>query len=70
MQHYIRALKTFEKDNLRKGKIVEYSPKIDQDPKIKIINRRVVKRTIDYETSKAIVSFDVESKLVQNKILA
>src|SRR5918994_4493610 len=51
------AFKPFEKDNLRKGTIVEYSPKIDQDPKIKIKNRRVVKRTIDYETSKVIVSF-------------
>jgi electron transfer flavoprotein alpha subunit len=51
------AFKPYEKDNLRKGKIVEYSPIIDQDPKIKIMNRRVVKRTIDYETSKVIVSF-------------
>ena len=66
---YQNCLKPFEKNNLRKGKIVEYSPKIDQDAKIKIINRRVVKRTIDYETSKVIVSFDAESKLVQNKIL-
>ena len=45
-----------EKDNSRKGKIVEYSPKIDQEPKIKIIKRRVVEKTIDYETSKIIVS--------------
>jgi electron transfer flavoprotein alpha subunit len=51
------AFKPIEKDNLRKGTIVEYSPKIEQDPKIKILNRRIIKRTIDYETCKIVVSF-------------
>lgn len=51
------AFKPIEKDNLRKGTIVEYSPKIDQNLKIKILNRRIIKRTIDYETCKIVVSF-------------
>jgi electron transfer flavoprotein alpha subunit len=51
------AFKPIERDNLRKGTIVEYSPKIDQDLKIKILSRRVIGRTIDYETCKIVVSF-------------
>jgi electron transfer flavoprotein alpha subunit len=51
------AFKPIERDNLRKGTIVEYSPKIDQDLKIKILSRRVIERTIDYETCKIVVSF-------------
>ena len=51
------AFMPIEKDNLRKGTIVVYSPTIDQDLKIKILNRKVIKRTIDYETCKIVVSF-------------
>jgi electron transfer flavoprotein alpha subunit len=51
------AFQPIEKDNLRKGTIVEYSPNIDQELKIKILNRKVIKRTIDYETCKIVVSF-------------
>ena len=51
------AFRPIEKDNLRKGTIVEYSPNIDQELKIKILNRKVIKRTIDYETCKIVVSF-------------
>ena len=51
------AFKPIERDNLRKGTIVEYSPIIDQDLKIKILSRRVIERTIDYETCKIVVSF-------------
>jgi electron transfer flavoprotein alpha subunit len=51
------AFKPIERDNLRKGTIVEYSPVIDQDLKIKILSRRVIERTIDYETCKIVVSF-------------
>ena len=51
------AFKPIERDNIRKGTIVEYSPKIDQDLKIKILSRRVIERTIDYETCKIVVSF-------------
>ena len=51
------AFKPIERDNIRKGTIVDYSPKIDQDLKIKILSRRVIERTIDYETCKIVVSF-------------
>jgi len=51
------AFKPIERDNIRIGTIVEYSPKIDQDLKIKILSRRVIERTIDYETCKIVVSF-------------
>ena len=51
------AFKPIERDNLKKGTIVEYSPIIDQDLKIKILSRRVIERTIDYETCKIVVSF-------------
>lgn len=50
------AFMPIERDNLRKGTIVEYSPIIDQDPKIKILDRRVIEKTIDYETCKIVVS--------------
>lgn len=50
------AFMPIERDNLRKGSIVEYSPIIDQDPKIKILDRRVIEKTIDYETCKIVVS--------------
>jgi len=51
------AFKPIERDNLRKGTIVEYSPILDQDPKIKILSRKVIERKIDYETCKIVVSF-------------
>jgi electron transfer flavoprotein alpha subunit len=51
------AFKPIERDNIRKGTIVEYSPKIDQDLKIKILSRRVIEKKIDYESCKIVVSF-------------
>lgn len=51
------AFKPIERDNLRKGTIVEYSPIINQDLKIKILSRKVIERKIDYETCKIVVSF-------------
>jgi electron transfer flavoprotein alpha subunit len=51
------AFKPIERDNSRKGTVIEYSPERFKDSKIKILNRRVVKKTIDYDTSKVIVSF-------------
>ena len=50
------AFMPIERDNLRKGTIVEYSPVVDQDPKIKILDRRVIEKTIDYESCKIVVS--------------
>lgn len=51
------AFKPIERDNSRKGTVIEYSPERYLDSKIKILNRRVVKKTIDYDISKIIVSF-------------
>jgi electron transfer flavoprotein alpha subunit len=51
------AFKPIERDSSRKGKVIEYSPEGYQDSKIKILNRKVVKKTVDYDTSKIIVSF-------------
>lgn len=51
------AFKPIERDSSRKGTIIEYSPQGYQDSKIKILNRKVVKKTVDYDTSKIIVSF-------------
>jgi electron transfer flavoprotein alpha subunit len=49
------AFRSIEKDNSRKGTVIEYSPKIHQ-PKIKIIKRSVIEKIIDYETCKIVVS--------------
>jgi len=51
------AFAPIERDSSRKGTVIEYSPERYQDSKIKILNRKVVKKTIDYDTSKIIVSF-------------
>lgn len=51
------AFKPIERDSSRKGTIIEYSPERYQGSKIKILNRKVVKKTVDYDTSKIIVSF-------------
>jgi electron transfer flavoprotein alpha subunit len=50
------AFRPIDKDNSRKGTVIEYSPKIDQ-PKIKIIKRSVIEKTIDYETCKMVEEF-------------
>lgn len=50
------AFKPIEKDSSRKGAVIEYSPE-RYHSKIKILNRKVVKKTIDYESRKVIVSF-------------
>src|SRR5918994_1802735 len=51
------AFKPIERDNSRKGTVIEYSPERYQGSKIKILNRKVVEKTIEYDTSKVIVSF-------------
>ena len=50
------AFKPIERDSSRKGTVIEYCPERYLDSKIKILNRRVVKKTIDYDVSKIIVS--------------
>jgi len=51
------AFKPIERDSSRKGTVIEYSSERYQDSKIKILNRKVIKKTIDYDSSKIIVSF-------------
>jgi len=45
-------------DSGRKGKVIDFIPKIDQeDLKVKILSRKVIKSDIDFESHKAVVSF-------------
>ncbi len=47
-----------ERDSKRRGPIVDYVPKFDErDLKVKIINRKIVKSAVDFDSKKAIVSF-------------
>lgn len=47
-----------ERDSTRKGTIVDYMPKFDErDLKVKIIDRKIVKSAVDFDSKKAIVSF-------------
>jgi electron transfer flavoprotein alpha subunit len=45
-------------DPNREGKIIEYTPKFDeQDLRVRVIDRKIAKSEIDFESHKAIVSF-------------
>lgn len=45
-------------DSHRKGITIQYSPKFDeQDLKVKIVDRRIIKSEIDFESYKSVVSF-------------
>lgn len=45
-------------DSGRKGKVIDFIPKIDQeDLKIKILSRKVIKSDVDFDSHKAVVSF-------------
>ncbi|MDE1727378.1 MAG: electron transfer flavoprotein subunit alpha/FixB family protein [Thaumarchaeota archaeon] len=45
-------------DPSRDGKIIEYTPKFDEeDLKVRIIDRKIIKSEIDFDSHKAIVSF-------------
>ena len=45
-------------DSTREGKIIEFIPRIDQrDLKVKILSRKVIESTVDFETPRTIVSF-------------
>ncbi len=47
-----------ERDALRRGKIVDFAPKFDErDLRVKIINRKIVKSAVDFDSKKAVVSF-------------
>ena len=45
-------------DSTREGKIIEFIPRIDQrDLRVKILSRKVIESTVDFETPRTIVSF-------------
>lgn len=47
-----------EADSKRKGKIIEYVPTIEeQDLKVRVLSRKVIKSKVDFDSHKAIVSF-------------
>src|SRR5919109_2813465 len=47
-----------ERDNSRRGTIVDYLPKFDEhDFQVKILDRKIVKSAVDFDSHKAIVSF-------------
>lgn len=47
-----------ERDESRKGPVIEYSPSFDPASlKVKILSRKIVKSTLDFDSKKAIVSF-------------
>jgi electron transfer flavoprotein alpha subunit len=47
-----------EPDPKRSGKVIEYLPRLEeQDLKIRILDRKIIKSTVDFEDHKAIVSF-------------
>src|SRR5919202_6706873 len=47
-----------ERDSSRRGVIVDYLPKFDdRDLRVKIIDRKIVKSAVDFDSHKAIVSF-------------
>ncbi|HEY6165727.1 MAG TPA: electron transfer flavoprotein subunit alpha/FixB family protein [Nitrososphaeraceae archaeon] len=46
------------RDSTRSGIIVEYVPKLEeQDLNVKILSRKIIKSAVDFDTSKAIISF-------------
>jgi electron transfer flavoprotein alpha subunit len=47
-----------ERDTARRGTIVDYVPQFDErDLRVKIINRKIVKSAVDFDSKKSIVSF-------------
>jgi len=47
-----------EPDKKRKGQVIEYTTKIDQnDLKVKVLNRQVIKSEVDFDRYRAVVSF-------------
>jgi len=47
-----------EPDEKRKGAVIEYSPKIDQnDLRVKVLSRKIIKSQVDFDSHKAVVSF-------------
>jgi electron transfer flavoprotein alpha subunit len=52
------AFAPIEADSKRKGKIIEYVPTIEeQDLKVRVLSRKVIKSKVDFDSHKTIVSF-------------
>jgi len=52
------VFESLEPDANREGKVIEFTPKIDEkDLRVKIISREVIKSEVDFETPRTIVSF-------------
>ncbi|MDE1872261.1 MAG: electron transfer flavoprotein subunit alpha/FixB family protein [Thaumarchaeota archaeon] len=52
------VFETIQPDQNREGKIIDYTPKFDeQDLKVKVIDRKIIKSEIDFDGHKTIVSF-------------
>lgn len=47
-----------ERDETRRGAILDYAPRFDEcDLKVKILDRKIVKSAVDFDSHKAVVSF-------------
>jgi electron transfer flavoprotein alpha subunit len=47
-----------QRDTTRKGIVVDYVPKLEeQDLKVKILSRKIIKSAVDFDSHKAIISF-------------
>jgi electron transfer flavoprotein alpha subunit len=47
-----------QRDTARKGIVVDYVPKLEeQDLKVRILSRRIIKSAVDFDSHKAIISF-------------
>jgi electron transfer flavoprotein alpha subunit len=47
-----------ERDAGREGKIIDYAPQFDErDLRVKVIDRRIAKSSVDFDSHKAVVSF-------------
>lgn len=47
-----------ERDESRKGIVIDYAPKFDpKDLQVKVLSRKIVKSSVDFDSKKAVVSF-------------
>jgi len=52
------VFESLKPDSLREGKIIEFTPTIDEeDLKIKVLSRQIIKSVVDFDTPRTIVSF-------------
>lgn len=52
------VFESLKPDSLREGKIIEFTPTIDEeDLKVKVLSRQIIKSVVDFDTPRTIVSF-------------